>query len=50
MEKKKRDQVEVVQCKDYVLTYLKAMQMYCSKMLGAVHPNGYCSYGRREKD
>lgn len=50
MEKKKRDRVEVVRCKDCALTYLKAMQMYCSKMVGAVRSNGYCSYGRREKD
>ena len=43
----KKDVVSVVRCSDCTLKYLKGMQMFCSKMVNPVTPNGYCSYGRK---
>ena len=44
-----KDRVKVVRCKDCRHAYFKDFDKYCRRMVGALKPNQYCSYGERNE-
>ena len=44
-ETEKEDLVSVVRCKDCRHAYFKDFDKYCRRMVGALKPNQFCSFG-----